>query len=351
MNSSEKDKFSKKDFLNPYIIAEIGVNHDCDINLAKLMIDQAAEAGASCAKFQAYKAETLASRNSPYYWDIKKETTKSQFQLFSKFDRFSINEFEELACYCKEKEIDFMVTAFDEIIADSINKLVQVHKVASADITNLNLLKKIGSFKKPVLFSCGASSLEEIKKARNILISSGASKAIPLHCVLNYPTPQENAEISFLLKLKSEFGSDIGYSDHTIPTNDHRAQILSILLGAKVLEKHFTYDKTKEGNDHYHAYDKNDLEAFVQKLFELRILFGKSSKSTTNTKNQEKAIKNARRSLYYKSNLKAGVIIKNSDLIAKRPGTGLSPMLVGEFIGKILRRNVQEDTLVSNEDF
>ena len=128
-----------------------------------------------------------------------------------------------------------MLTAFDENIAESIDSLVKIHKIASADITNLNLLKKIASFNKPVIFSCGASTLKEILNAKNILLNNGATQAIPLHCVLNYPTAEENAEISFIKKLINEFGNDVGY-DHTIPTDDHDAQLLAVLLGATVLE-------------------------------------------------------------------------------------------------------------------
>tara|TARA_B100000401_G_C52780430_1_gene707971 strand:+ start:363 stop:1415 length:1053 start_codon:yes stop_codon:yes gene_type:complete len=343
--------FQNRKFLKPYIIAEIGVNHECDLGLAKLMIEQAADSGASCAKFQAYKASTLASKNSPYYWDLNEESTTSQFDLFSKYDHFSIKEFSILSEFCKEKNIDFMLTAFDEDIADSVDHLVEVHKVASADITNLQLLKKIGSFKKPVIFSCGASKMTEIKNARNILLDSGAIEAIPLHCVLNYPTQVTNAQISFMVRLKEEFGEDIGYSDHTIPNQFHDAQLLSVILGAKVIEKHFTYDKTKKGNDHYHAYDVNDMKSFTERLIEMRKLFGDSSESEDNIFNQEKAIKNARRSLYYKKDLKSGEKIKDSDLIAKRPGHGLNPMQLSEITGKILVKNVKEDSLVSYEDF
>tara|TARA_B100000073_G_scaffold82687_1_gene63306 strand:+ start:57377 stop:58432 length:1056 start_codon:yes stop_codon:yes gene_type:complete len=343
--------FSSRKFLKPYVIAEVGVNHDCNIDLAKLMIDQAAKGGASCVKFQAYKASTLASKNSPYYWDITKEKTKSQYELFSKFDKFTKKEFTLLAEYCKDKNIDFMLTAFDEIIAESINPLVNIHKIASADITNLNLLKKIASFKKPVIFSCGASTLNEIIKAKNILLNNGATKAIPLHCVLNYPTLEENAEISFIEALKKEFGNDIGYSDHTIPTKEHDAQILSVLLGAKVLEKHFTYDKTKPGNDHYHAFDIYDLSSFTKKLEKFRVLYGKSQDASSNIKNQKKAIKNARRSLHYSRNLSKGDIINEIDLIAKRPGDGISPMLLDSIIGQTLKKDVLEDFKVSKDDF
>ncbi len=343
--------FSSRQFLKPYVIAEVGVNHECNIDLAKLMIDQAAKGGASCVKFQAYKASTLASKNSPYYWDITKEKTKSQYELFSKFDKFKLKEFTLLSEYCKYKTIDFMLTAFDEIIAESINPLVNIHKIASADITNLNLLKKIASFKKPVIFSCGASTLNEIISAKNILLNNGASEAIPLHCVLNYPTQEENAEISFIKKLKKEFGNDVGYSDHTIPTEDHDAQLLSVLLGATVLEKHFTYDKTKPGNDHYHAFDFNDLRNFINKLKKIRVLYGKSEDASSNIKNQEKAIKNARRSLHYSRNLSKGDILEEVDLIAKRPGDGISPMLLNTLIGQTLKKDVLEDIKVSKDDF
>ncbi len=341
--------FNERSFLNPYIIAEIGVNHEGSLPLAKELIDQASNGGASCAKFQAYKANLIASKDSPYYWDIEKESTKSQYELFKKYDKFDLKEFKILSDYCKEKNIDFMVTAFDLDFASELNPIVSVHKIASADITNLPLLRKIGSFNKPVLFSCGASTIQEIKTAKEILLKNGAQSAIPLHCVLNYPTPVKNANLSFINILKNELKIEVGYSDHTVPTDDCFAQIMPCILGCKIIEKHFTHNKKLKGNDHYHAFDELDLINFRRKLLDLKILYGKES--LDNTENQKMAIENARRSLFYKSDFEAEKVIEEYDIISKRPGMGISPMLIDKIIGKRIKVDVKSDTKVKFSDF
>ena len=346
----------KPSFLSPFIIAEIGVNHDCNLNLAKNMIASAARAGANAAKFQFYKADKIASKHSPAYWDLSEEPTHSQYELFSRFDKFDIDDYLELSAYCNECGIQFMATPFDLQSARLIDPLVEVHKIASADITNIPLLHLIASFRKPVIISCGASSLSEIHHARTELISHGATDVYLLHCILNYPTDQENAGLRMISILLKEFGPNVGYSDHTKPTITHDIQISSVLLGAVVLEKHFTYNKKLSGNDHYHSYDELDLATFVSRLNCIRQSYGNETSSSeafvsSLLASQQTAITNARRSLFYASNLPQGHVLTIEDLVSKRPGFGIPPTKLDELLGLRLKSSVSIDQLVSFSDF
>ena len=247
-------------FCNPYIIAEIGVNHGGNLEKAKLMIKECADNGAHAAKFQTYKAEKIASKDhSKYYWDLNEESSTSQYDLFKKYDSFGPAEYLELASYCKKLGIDFLSTPFDLDAVDMLDPLVPLFKIASADITNIPLLKKIASKNKLIILSTGASTLDEVQSALNTLVKNGANDVCLLHCVLNYPTPPQNAQLAGISNLISTFGDScsIGYSDHVKPSENGTLPALHMasILGCLVLEKHFTYDKTLKGNDHYHAMD------------------------------------------------------------------------------------------------
>ncbi len=206
------------DPLDPYIIAEIGVNHEGSLTKAKALIDLAADAGAHAAKFQTYKAATLAAKESPSYWDLEKEPTESQHELFKKYDSFGPDEYAELSGHCKDRSIDFLSTPFDLDAVDMLDPLMSYFKVASADITNLPLLRKVASKGKLVILSTGASSLAEIEFAISTLRAWGSSEVILLHCVLNYPTAEEDAQLGMIGVLKRTFPEClIGYSDHVVP--------------------------------------------------------------------------------------------------------------------------------------
>ncbi|MFM8778046.1 MAG: N-acetylneuraminate synthase family protein, partial [Acidimicrobiaceae bacterium] len=177
----------------PYVIAEIGVNHEGSLETAKLLIESAKRGGADAAKFQTYKAGLIASKFSPSYWDTSQEPTTSQYELFTKYDAFGEAEYKELAAHCKKHEIEFVSTPFDLGAVDMLNPLVRYFKVASADITNPPLLKKVAVTGKPVILSSGASNIDEIDAALTILRSAGAKEICLMHCILNYPTRNENA--------------------------------------------------------------------------------------------------------------------------------------------------------------
>ena len=330
----------------PYIIAEIGVNHEGSLEQAKLMIDYAKSAGANAAKFQSYKAEKLASKNSPAYWDTSKETTKSQYELFKKFDSFGEEEYLHLANYCQQIGIDFLSTPFDDDALEFLTPLVPFFKVASADITNIPFLRKIASKNKPVVLSTGASNIQEINLALYELHHNGCKDIALLHCILNYPTEDNNAHLKMITGLKNTYPEYIiGYSDHTLPDDHMTSLTASFLLGASIIEKHFTLDKLKEGNDHYHSMNAEDLKVFVSNAEKIIKLNGNEVDKKA-LESEEISRKQARRSIVIIKALKAGSIISPDHLTYKRPGSGISPIYWDDVIGKSVNQDLSEDTIL-----
>lgn len=327
----------------PYIIAEAGVNHEGSMAIAKRLIEEAKEGGADAIKFQTYKAETLASKNSPSYWDTSKESTVSQFKLFKKHDKFWKEEFIELKKYCDKVGIEFMSTPFDIESSIFLNELMDVFKISSSDITNKPFIEHICDFGKPIILSTGASNLYEIQEAVSWIESKGNPLAL-LHCVLNYPTEDINASLGMIKGLKEKFPNKlIGYSDHTLP-KDMKVSETATVLGAVIIEKHFTHDKSLQGNDHYHAMDKNDLILLNHKLDKTFEILGNFN--VHSTKSQELSRKNARRSLVAKKSIPKGKIIKKDDLTFKRPAFGISPRYISEVIGKKAKITIGEDNIL-----
>lgn len=329
----------------PYIIAEIGVNHEGSFEKAIELIRLAKAGGADAAKFQTYKAEKIASKNSPSYWDLSKESTKSQYELFKKYDSFGKEEYVKLAEFCKSIDIDFLSTPFDEEAVDFLDPLMSFYKIASADITNLPMLRQIAKKKKPVVISTGASTVTEIEEAVLELEKGGVSEIAILHCVLNYPTPPERANLNVINTLERFFPNYIiGYSDHVKPDDDMQVLLTSYLLGARIIEKHFTYNKELLGNDHYHAMDKEDLINFNQKLEFVQNLLGSSQKIVLPEERISR--ENARRSIVAKKQIEVGQVINESMITYKRPGTGISTRFWDEVIGKKTNRKIEEDEII-----
>ena len=336
--------FQVGDYLNPYIIAEIGVNHEGSMALAKKLILEAKNGGAHAAKFQSYKAEMIASKHSPAYWDQTKEPTDSQYKLFQKYDAFGEQEYIELAQYCKELGIDFMSTPFDLQAVDFLAPLMPAFKIASADITNVPLIRKCAAQKRPLIISTGAATLPEIEFAVQTAKEAGAYEISLLHCVLNYPTPEENAQLGMITTLKRAFPDlTIGYSDHVAPDETISALEAGMLLGATILEKHFTHDKSLPGNDHYHAMDQDDLFRFCEKKMKYRAMIGGESKEL---EKEQAARIHARRSVVSARHIKAGEVLTANMLVAKRPAHGISPIHWDELIGKEVIADIEEDALI-----
>ncbi len=333
----------KNPIVKPYFIAEVGVNHEGSMKTAKRLVDDAKEGGAHAVKFQSYKAETLASKHSPAYWDTTKEPTESQFKLFKKHDSFWKNEMYELKNYCDEVGIEFMSTPFDVESAGFLNDMMDVFKISSSDITNKPFIEYICSFGKPIILSTGASDLEEIHDAVNWIKLFNVPLAL-LHCVLNYPTLDKNANLGMITGLKEAFPENIiGYSDHTLP-KDMKVCEMATMLGAVVIEKHFTHDKSLPGNDHYHAMDKVDLKLFNENIDTTFEILG--SFIIKALEDEEKSRLNARRSLVAAKDIPKGKIISKEDLTFKRPAHGISPKYIDDVVGKEANVDIMEDEII-----
>lgn len=334
----------------PYVIAEIGVNHEGSMDQARRLIDLAKQGGADAAKFQSYKAGTLASRHSPSYWDNSKEPTRSQFELFGKYDSFGQEEYVALAEHCRDVGIDFLSTPFDDAAVEFLDPLMPFFKIASADLTNIPFLRRIAAKGKPVVLSTGASTLGEVDIAVATLNRAGCSEVALLHCILNYPTDNANAHLRMIEGLRRAYpGQVIGYSDHTLPDAGMTPLLTAHLLGAAILEKHFTHDKTLPGNDHYHAMDVDDLAGFVERAQQVHVLLGESDHKEPIATEAISRL-NARRSIVVVDELPAGHVLTAADITYKRPGTGISPLHWDEVIGRRTQTALAADHVLQWQD-
>lgn len=331
------------DISRPYIIAEAGVNHEGSMDTAKRLIDEAKEGGAHAIKFQTYKAESIAAKDSPAYWDTSKEPTESQYKLFKKHDKFWKEEFVALKEYCDKTGIEFLSTPFDIEAAEFLNDLMPVFKISSSDITNKPFIEYICNFSKPIILSTGASYLHEIEEAVYWIDNYDIPYAL-LHCVLNYPTYDENANLGMIKGLKNKYPNTvIGYSDHTLPNKMKNLEVAT-LLGARIIEKHFTFNKALPGNDHYHAMDMADLKVFNERIDKLMELLGSHKVSSLPSENKSRD--HARRSLVAVNSISKGSVFSFKDLTWKRPASGISPKFIDQVIGKKASRNIEADEIL-----
>lgn len=336
------------------MIAEMGVNfYDTakvmgisPLDAAKLYIDKAAEAGVDCAKFQSYKANTIVSKNSPAYWDTTKEPTKTQYELFLKHDSFGENEYRVLCDYTHSKGLDFTSTPFDYDSADYLESMIDFYKVSSSDLSNIPFIKYIGSKGKPVYISVGAAYLSEVDVAVRTLKEVGCKDIVVLHCVLSYPTDPCDANLRVIESLKKTFPDiRVGFSDHVAPDETMMTLATAYLLGAEVIEKHFTLDKSLSGNDHYHAGDPDDFKKAIANFKWIDMVLGCGEKTVLDCEIISR--REARRSLVLARDMKVGEVIKREDLIPKRPGTGISPENIDIVVGREVVRDLKEDTILT----
>lgn len=337
-----------------YVIAEIGVNfYDTarvegisPFEAAKQYIREAKSAGLDAVKFQSYKANTIVSKNSPAYWDTNEEPTKTQYELFQKFDHFNEKEYRELAEYCREIQIDFMSTPFDYAAVDYLAEIVDIFKISSSDLSNHPFIRYIAQKKKPIYLSVGASYLSEIEEAVRIIKEEGCPELCLMHCVLSYPCKYEDANLNMIKTLCKVFpGTKIGYSDHTLPDDNMTVLSTAYLSGAEVIEKHFTLDKTLKGNDHYHAGDPGDFKKAIENFALIRKISGQEEKTVLSCERIPR--REARRSLVLTRNMKKGEVILKDDIMAKRPGTGISPQFTDIIIGREINCDACEDTILN----
>lgn len=318
----------------PYFIAECGVAHEGSLVRAMELIWAAREAGADAVKFQCYKADTLAAKNSPTYFSLNGQPAETQHEFFSRYDGFEHDDYERLAVECAKAGIDFGCTVFTPADVAWVDPLVKWHKIASADITNLPLLEAVAQTGKPVYLSTGAATKDEIRGA---IHSLRGCPVIAMHCVLSYPTPNDQAQLGVIgqwldecMSGRSHFRDFLGYSDHTLFNLD--VLTTAWLLGATVIEKHFTLDKSLPGNDHYHSMDPTDLRALVAKFQELQTMIGDGEKRVL--KIEEPARLYARRGLYAARDIVAGKILEAADIAILRPSANLGPERYHDVIGQ-----------------
>jgi len=326
-----------------FIIAEAGVNHNGDVKIAKKLVDAAKSAGADAVKFQTFKAEHLVSKVAQKA-DYQKHTTKSdesQLEMLKKLE-LSYDDFKDLKKYCEEKGILFLSTAFDFDSIDFLESLeMPIYKVPSGEITNLPYLMKIASTGKPVIMSTGMSDLDEVGLALEVLRDNGVGTMTLLHCNTQYPTPFEDANLKAMLTLKKRFGLAVGYSDHTLGIE---APIAAIALGATVIEKHFTLDKSLVGPDHKASLDPQELKAMVTSIRNIEVALGNGIKQPSVSESMNKEV--ARKSIVARRNIVKGEIFTQDNLTVKRPGNGISPIKWFEVLGMSAERDFYEDELI-----
>lgn len=327
-----------------FIIAEAGVNHNGDINLAKKLIDAAKAAGADAVKFQTFKAENVVVKDAQKA-EYQKETTgvgESQYGMLKKLE-LTEEDFRELADHAKEKEILFLSSPFDKESVDLLYELdVPAFKIGSGEITNFPLLKHIAKKGKTIILSTGMATLGEVEEALNVIRSEGVEKVILLHCVSNYPARIEDVNLRAMETLKQAFKLPVGFSDHTLGIT---ASIAAVALGACVIEKHFTLDRNLIGPDHKASLEPDELKEMVKTIRDVEKALGDWIKRPTI--NEEEIKKIARRSIIAKMDISEGTVITEDMLDIKRPGTGIEPKYFDFVIGMRAKKDIKKSDIVT----
>lgn len=324
------------------IIAEAGVNHNGDINIAKRLIDEAKKCGADIVKFQTFNPQKLASRYATMA-EYQKENLgveESQEAMLSKLT-LQPEEYVELAEYCHKVGIKFLSTPFEIESIHFLDSIQDIWKIPSGEITNYPYLVEIAITGKAVILSTGMSTLKEVQDAIDVLQDNGAGKITLLHCTTNYPAPMKDVNLNAMLTLKQECGCEVGYSDHT---RGIEVPIAAVAMGATVIEKHFTLDRGMEGPDHKASLEPDELRAMVMAIRNVENAMGDGKKEPAASEIANIAI--ARKSIIAAKPIKAGERFTIDNLTTKRPGTGINPMRWNEVLGQKAKRDFAEDELI-----
>jgi N,N'-diacetyllegionaminate synthase len=327
-----------------YIIAEIGVNHNGDINLALKMIDAAYEAGADAVKFQSFKSDKLVSRfaEKAKYQKDNTGTNESQLEMLKKLE-LSPEDHLIIKEYCAKKNIDFLSTPFDEESAIFLKEIgINAYKVGSGDLTNIPFLKKINEFGIPIILSTGMSNLREIEEALEVINKSSVAL---LHCTSNYPAPVEDVNLRAMITIQKAFDKVVGYSDHT---EGIEIALAAVTLGARIIEKHFTLDKNLPGPDHKASLEPHEFKQLVKSIRIVEKSLGDGVKRCMPSEESTKEV--ARKSLVISQDLKPGDILTKENLVIKRPGTGIPPKYYNLLLGKTVKREVKQDQVLTWDD-
>lgn len=327
---------------NTLIIAEAGVNHNGDLNLAKRLVDEAKKAGADIVKFQTFVPELLSSKKAEMakYQKENLGVDDSQLDMLKKL-ALDFDDFIVLSDYCKLVGIKFLSTPFDIKSISFLDKLQDTWKVPSGEITNYPYLVEIAKTHKTVILSTGMSTLEEIDDAIKVLRFNGTDDISLLHCNTNYPTPFNDVNLKAMLTIRDKFGLRVGYSDHT---QGIEVPIAAVALGAEIIEKHFTLDRNMEGPDHKASLEPKELADMVRAIRNIEKSLGDGIKKVTDLERSNISV--ARKSIVAKTDIKKGEIFTESNLTTKRPGTGISPMKWNIVIGTAAIKDFKKDELI-----
>ena len=331
-----------------FIIAEAGVNHNGNLDLAYQLIDVAKDAEADIVKFQTGKAENVVSKfaDKAEYQKRATGSDKSQLEMIKKLE-LSFGDFVKLKKYCDKKGIMFLSTPFDHQSIDFLYDLIDIYKIPSGEIINYPYLKHIAAKNKPIIMSTGMANLGEVEEAINTIRSVNLQAQISLlHCTTNYPTSYEEVNLKAMQTLAAAFKLPVGYSDHTLGIE---VPVAAVAMGAKIIEKHFTLDKNLPGPDHKASLEPGELKEMVKAIRNIEMALGDGIKRPN--KREIEIMKVARRSLIATRDIKAGEIIKESDIAIKRPGTGIPPKFKEIIIGMKLINDIRQDEPFRWENF
>lgn len=330
---------------NTFIIAEAGVNHNGSLDLAKKLVDVAVDSGANAVKFQTFKAEKLVSKSAQKaeYQKQATSTEESQYDMIKRLE-LNIEAHCELIAYCNQENIMFLSTPFDHDSIDLLNGFgMSIFKIPSGEITNLPYLRHIGSLKKNVILSTGMANLGEVEDALNVLTGEGVRKEqiTVLHATTEYPCPISEVNLRAMKTMRRAFGVKVGYSDHT---QGIEVPIAAVAMGATVIEKHFTLDRSMEGPDHKASLEPDELKAMVRAIRAIEQALGDGIKKAT--KSEAKNAPISRKSIVALRPIKVGEVFSSKNIGIKRPGTGLNPMRWDEVIGQKAQRSYISDEMI-----
>ncbi len=326
-----------------FVIAEAGVNHNGNIEIAKKLIDSASAAGADAVKFQTFRAESLVcktAKKAEYQLGVT-DRSETQYDMLKKLE-LTEQMHKELMEYCAKKKIMFLSTPFDIGSVKLLSKLgMQIFKIPSGEITNLPYLREIAGHQKKVILSTGMSNMNEVKAAVDVLKENGVADIILLHCNTQYPTPVSDVNLLAMVKMHEELGLPVGYSDHTLGIE---VPIAAAALGAAVVEKHFTLNKNMEGPDHKASLEPQELKRMVEGIRKTELALGVGIKQASDSEKENRDI--VRKSIVAASGIKKGEKYTEENLTVKRPGIGISPMRWDEVIGKTAGRDYETDEMI-----
>ena len=331
--------------MSVFIIAEAGVNHNGSIELAFKLIDAAVEAGVDAVKFQTFKAENLVSKNTQKA-EYQKQTTnplESQLDMLKKLE-LDVDVHKKLIKYCNAKGIMFLSSPFDHDSIDLLNELgLKIYKIPSGEITNLPYLRRIGSLAKQVILSTGVSTLKEVSDALAILVDSGTKKEniTVLHANTMYPTPMKDVNLNAMQTIQKEFDVAVGYSDHTLGIE---IDIAAVAMGASIVEKHFTLDRTMEGPDHIASLEPEEFKAMVNAIRSIEKALGDGFKIPS--RSEQPNMIAARKSIVANQMIKKGDMLTEENIVVKRPGNGISPMKWDKVLGTVAVKDYQADEII-----